>query len=69
MEVNKKKCKVCGEEKERILAGKFPNGRDKRWKQPDHKLWNGLTCGDCNVKASFSKMRKLRGSSNDNQAS
>ncbi len=61
MEVNRKKCKVCGEEKNRIAAGKFPNNRDKRWIQDDGKLWNGLTCGDCNVKASFNKMRKHRG--------
>jgi predicted nucleic acid-binding Zn-ribbon protein len=60
MEHYKRKCKVCGQEKDRILLGKFPNGKDKKWTQIDDKLWNGNTCGDCNVKISAEKMRKIR---------
>lgn len=61
MESNKKKCKICGEEKNRVCIGKYPNGRDKKWAQEDSKLWNGRVCGDCNVKESFKKMRRIRG--------
>lgn len=61
MESNIRKCKVCGQEKQRILAGTYPNNKDKKWKQEDGKLWNGNTCGDCNVKESYKKMRKARG--------
>jgi hypothetical protein len=61
MEINKRKCKVCGEKKNRVLSGKFPNGKDKKWTQEDGKIWNGNCCGDCNVRRSFEKMRKYRG--------
>ena len=59
-EINKRKCKVCGEEKIRTLSGKFPNGRDKKWQGEAGLLWNGNVCGECNVKSSFNKMRVLR---------
>ena len=59
-EVNRRVCKKCGEEKNRILAGKFPNCRDKKWVGDSKLLWNGNICPECNVKESFTKMRKLR---------
>lgn len=60
MESNIRKCKVCLEDKNRILAGKFPNGRDKKWAGDSNLLWNGNICPECNVKESFKKMRKSR---------
>jgi len=59
-EVNKRRCKICGEEKNRILAGKFPNGRDKKWAGDNGKLWNGNICGDCNLKRAKEIMVKIR---------
>jgi hypothetical protein len=60
-EVNKRKCKVCGEDKNRIFIGKYPNNKDKKWAGDAGKLWNGNICGECNVLASNQKMRKIRG--------
>jgi hypothetical protein len=48
MEVNRRKCKVCGEIKVRqTLDNKFPNGRDKKHVDAEGKLWSGNTCPSC----------------------
>lgn len=47
IEIETKQCKTCGQIKQRILMGNFPNGRDKKWADEDGKLWNGSRCGAC----------------------
>lgn len=47
MEQNVRKCKVCTEEKLRILSGRFPNKKDKQWVGVEGKLWNGNVCPQC----------------------
>ena len=59
-EVQTKKCKVCGELKSRIYVGRFPDGRNKKWRDESGKLWSGLVCGVCNVKRSHEMMKKTR---------
>ena len=46
IETNVRKCKSCGEDKTRTLAGKY-NLKDKKWVDEDGKLWNGSTCPKC----------------------
>lgn len=59
-ETTDRKCKGCLKIKKRILVGKFPNGRDKKWAGDSGKLWNGNLCPDCNILESHKKMQKLR---------
>lgn len=59
-EVQKKECKVCKQLKERIFVGRFPDGRNKKWRDESGKLWSGLVCGICNVKRSHDMMKKGR---------
>ena len=42
-----RECKVCKQMKERIMVGRFPNGRDKKFANSNGVLWNGKTCPDC----------------------
>lgn len=60
MEVNLRRCKFCNGLKQRIEAGKFPNGKDKKWRDESGKLWSGNLCSDCNVNRSKEVMRKAR---------
>jgi len=46
MEINKRVCKVCGKEKDRILVGKF-NHKDKKYIDETGKSWNGSSCPGC----------------------
>lgn len=47
MESNLRKCKVCSEEKMRILNGRYPNKKDRRWVDSSGKQWSGNICPDC----------------------
>ena len=49
METNKTLCKICKQIKERIAAGNFKNGRNKKWRDESGQLWNGKICGPCNA--------------------
>ena len=60
MESNKRMCKNCSVLKDRISAGKFPNGRDKKWLDEDGLLWNGAVCGKCNKERAKQIMKKVR---------
>ena len=40
-------CKKCNQQKVRNPAGKFHNGRDKKFVDAEGKLWNGKTCSAC----------------------
>jgi hypothetical protein len=67
MEVNIKICKKCNKPKMRVEAGRFPNKKDKKWKDEDDLLWNGLMCGSCNRQRSLNNMNKLRNGIQINQ--
>lgn len=60
MESNLRLCKKCNQLKTRIEAGKYPNGKDKKWSDESGKLWNGSTCGLCNSVRSKDVMQKSR---------
>lgn len=60
-EINKRKCKVCNELKERIQDGYFENSTTcKRYINEAGKLWNGSTCPECHKNKIAQGMRKLR---------
>lgn len=40
-------CKGCGETKERFLAGKYPDKRNKRWVDSEGREFCGFTCPSC----------------------
>lgn len=40
-------CKHCGETKKRFLDGKFPNKKDKKWRDENGRMWNGNFCPPC----------------------
>lgn len=48
VEANKRKCKMCGEIKNRIQDDKFPNGINKKWLDENGKQWMGNSCPPCN---------------------
>lgn len=60
IESNKTQCKVCKAMKDRIEDGRYPDGRNKRWKDEDGKLWNGHICAACNKISATEAMKKLR---------
>lgn len=60
MEKNLRKCKVCGLLKVRITDGKFPNGKNKRYRDEQNQLWSGNVCGECNKARINEAMKKKR---------
>lgn len=42
-------CKLCNTEKARIVAGKYPSGKDTRFVDITNKEWNGLQCPKCHA--------------------
>lgn len=60
MEADKKQCKQCGQIKLRILAGRFPNLRNKKYEDEDGLLWNGHTCGRCHQEKMKLNMKSKR---------
>lgn len=60
MEVNLRVCKICAVKKQRIEDGKYPNGRDKKWRDDKGLLWVGNICGECNQNRAKLVMKKAR---------
>lgn len=60
MESNKRKCKICSQLKDRIYSGKYPNDRDKKWRDESGLLWMGNVCGKCNQIRAKRVMKKSR---------
>jgi len=54
------KCKKCGQEKERILSGRFPSGAP-RYIAQDGRIWHTAVCPDCHVKRHRHYQRKKYG--------
>lgn len=59
-ESNLTHCKVCHELRVRQEDGKFPNSKNKRYKDETGKLWNGKTAPCCHGKKVKENMKKLR---------
>jgi hypothetical protein len=59
-ESNLRKCKDCGELKNRIQDGKFSSGRDKRWLDETGKQWNGSVCPNCQRNRVKLRVKMLR---------
>jgi hypothetical protein len=60
VEVNDRVCKVCNVKKQRIFDGKYPNSRDKKWRDETGLLWSGNVCGSCNRDRAKNVMKKAR---------
>lgn len=60
IESNIRKCKSCFENKQRIYDGKYPNNKDKRWRDEKGLLWMGNICGECNKSRAKGVMKKVR---------
>lgn len=56
----KKLCRHCGEEDDRIQAGKYPDGKNKRWVNTKGQYWAGLRCPACNLLRISVSMKALR---------
>lgn len=59
LEIQTKNCKICNKIKVRIADGNF-NSKDKRWRDSEGELWNGLTCPSCHKNKMVLKMREKR---------
>lgn len=42
-------CKACNFEKNRINAGRYPNGKDTKYVDETNREWNGLMCPPCHL--------------------
>lgn len=51
------KCSICGETKKRISAGKYPNGKDRRWVDESGRQFCGSKCPTCWSKSVADKKR------------
>lgn len=60
IEANLSKCTSCQGIKQRIQAGKQPDGKNKIWVDEHGKRWNGRKCPDCVIEGMKSRMSKLR---------
>ncbi len=50
LEKEVKECKQCEKLLVRVQDGKFDNGKDKRWRDPNTlRMWNGRVCPDCHA--------------------
>ena len=54
------KCKHCGKECKRILSGKYPNNKDKRWVDEMGREFNGHVCPPCNSEKKSLKQKLKR---------
>lgn len=54
------KCKGCGEEKKRILFGRYPNSKDKRWVDDTGREFNGRMCPSCNSRKKAQQQKNKR---------
>lgn len=59
IEINKRVCKICNKEKDRILVGKFDN-RNKKYHDTTGKCWNGNVCPQCHIEQVRLKMKLTR---------
>lgn len=58
-ETDKKHCKKCNQMKTRIQDGTY-DGKNKKWRDEEGKLWNGRVCPTCQVAMTRENMQKMR---------
>lgn len=59
-EQNKSTCKSCLSIKDKVLAGKYPNGKDKKWTDISGSEWSGRVCPDCHRERNRIKRKESR---------
>lgn len=42
-------CKICKLECKRIFAGRYPNGKDKKWVDESGREFSGKVCPKCHA--------------------
>lgn len=69
LESNKTLCKSCKVIKLRIEDGKFPDLKNRKWRDESGGLWSGKTCPDCNRNRlkEHMKSKRSKGVSNGEQ--
>lgn len=60
MESNKVICKQCNFLLTKINDGRYPNGKDKRFKDEFGGEWSGRVCPSCHKTNNRNRMRKYR---------
>jgi len=55
-------CKVCEKECRRYFAGRYPNGKDKRWIDNNGREFSGKVCPDCHANKCAKRVAKKRAS-------
>lgn len=60
IEKNLRLCKICELLRIRINDGRFPNGKNKRFRDEQGNLWSGNVCGECNKKRIAEAMARKR---------
>lgn len=53
-------CKVCNIIKKAFLDSKYPDGKDKRWRDEQGKLFNGKLCPVCHSDKVKEHIKKKR---------
>jgi hypothetical protein len=58
-------CKICEQECKRYFAGRYPNGKDKRWIDQTGREFSGKVCPNCHAercaKRVADKRKKAKG--------
>lgn len=54
------RCTFCARTFTRYLAGRYPNGKDKKWVNENGKEFSGRTCPSCHSNRSASSNRNRR---------
>ena len=52
------KCTFCSKVVTRYLAGRYPNGKDKKWVDEKGREFSGRTCPPCHVQRVARKKNK-----------
>lgn len=68
MEIDKRECKICKQQKTRMLIGRYPNSKDKKFVNEHNVLWNGSTCPDCHREVTKTKQLERRRAAKDSKA-
>ena len=53
-------CKLCRDLKQRILDGKYPNAKDKKFVDEHGKQWSGNACPKCHAERTAVNTRNRR---------
>jgi len=55
-------CKECEKECKRYFAGRYPNGKDKRWIDDSGREFSGKVCPSCHANKCAKRIAKKRDS-------